>query len=84
MQPRESFPSLPPLSAEQYRALNRDQLWRRFIAEIEAAAREFKAAQALGVDPFTAAELTPVARANRSSSKQSDLRRLYAGMSPAK
>jgi hypothetical protein len=74
---REPFPSLPPLSVDEYAALNREQRWRRFIVEIEAAQKQFDAAQELGVDIFEAAELVPTARANRKGARQSDIRALY-------
>jgi hypothetical protein len=72
-----AFPTLPPISAEEYRRFTKKQRADRHTLEIAEGAKLFNALQSLGIDIFEAAERVPVPRANRGSAKQSKLRNLY-------
>jgi hypothetical protein len=78
MHPRDPhFPNLPFVTDEEYRRWTQKQKADRHTLEVAEAAKLFSALQAVGIDPFEAAERMPTPRMNRASARQGELRKLY-------
>jgi hypothetical protein len=75
--PDPNFPSLPDVSDAERSTQTDKQKFDRHVLEVREAAKMFDAMQAVGMDPFEAAERTPMAYLNRRGARQSALREMY-------